>query len=372
MASGQSALLSAMGYKNSSPQRKNNRNESVLQDFSMSPYPAGQKTQSRFPSHHKLRSAQTAGMGQHRPSQRNQENVGALSNHSQSQSLLWGSPSRSATASKTAAAGNKYSVLPQKSHSTSGLGMVSPVPPKFAGPSEQRHQLDLSTNNGSMLMQSEGPLSPIRPTEATQFTNRTLPLNHGLNSTQNTLDISNVAAHSAMAARKRSAAHSAGPAVGGQMVVAQRDRIEHETQITVIGFPPGSAGFIHRKFAAYGTILKSEWKHNALFLEYERKQNAERAMEENAKWITNGNERYMIAVEYAERTAINEQDPDDHDGGGGRFLNVTQLALGANNPGRTGNAYFGRNYNQIERAPDIQTGPTHIFWKVFNFMTSGW
>jgi len=137
----------------------------------------------------------------------------------------------------------------------------------------------------------------------------------------------------------------------------------------------GEAGFIHRKFASYGTVLKSEWSHNALFVEYERRENAERALEENAKWISNGNLRYMIAVEYAEQTEMKEDGPVNDGGaaGRGRFMNVSQLYNNRySNGGGSGSAYFGRNYNEIEKAPDIQTGPTHVFWKVAQFLSSGW
>lgn len=159
--------------------------------------------------------------------------------------------------------------------------------------------------------------------------------------------------------------------------MAPRTAIEKETQITIIGFPAGEAGFIHRKFASYGTVLKSEWSHNALFVEYERRENAERALEENAKWISNGNLRYMIAVEHAERTEMNEGGPVGHDDaagtGRGRLMNVSQLYNNRySNRGGSGTAYFGRNYNEIEKAPDIQTGPTHVFWKVAQFLSSGW
>ena len=94
-------------------------------------------------------------------------------------------------------------------------------------------------------------------------------------------------------------------------------------------------------------------------------------MEENARWISNGNVRYMIAVVYAEKTEMNEQGPQEGTGRGGRFLNMTQLYNNRYN-GAGGRSYLRGNYNEIERAPDIQTGPTHVFWKVFNFMTSGW
>jgi len=363
----QSALMSAMGYRNS-PQRHNGRNDSVLEGFTMSPYPTNNKTQSRFPSHqtlhHRVPSSGTS-------SSRNQENMGSLSNQSQTQSLLWSSPNRakgpSAAQRNTPSRGaNKFSNLPSKSHTISGLGMVSPYPSK----------LDLSTNNGSMLLQADSgpvPISPIRPNvgsrdEQSHFVDRTLPMNHALNSTQNTLALN--PNDSRMSVLR--------PSVGGNNgagALVAVDRVDRDTQITVIGFPKGEAGFIHRKFASYGTILKSMYEANALFLEYERKQNAERALEENAKWICNGNLRYMIAVEYAERTELNEDrphGPDDGTGRGGRFLNVTQLYNNRyNNQGGAGNPYFGRNYNEIEK-PDIEAGPTHVFWKVFNFMTSGW
>lgn len=155
-------------------------------------------------------------------------------------------------------------------------------------------------------------------------------------------------------------------------MVAPRECLQHDTQITIIGFPAGEAAYIHRKFAAYGTILKSEWSHNALFIEYESKQNAERALEENAKWISNGNLRYMVAVEYAEKTEMTAQGPCGAHGAGsgGRFMNVTQLYQNQKKGNST--AYFGKNYNEIEKAPDIQNGPTHVFWKIWDFMSSGW
>lgn len=99
-------------------------------------------------------------------------------------------------------------------------------------------------------------------------------------------------------------------------------------------------------------------------------------MAENAKWITHDNRSYMIAVMYAEQTGSNpfdpNFDPNDTNKGGGRVLNFTQMYNNFNNPDRNRPSYFGAYHNNIERPPAIQSGTTHILWKIFNKLTSGW
>ena len=109
-----------------------------------------------------------------------------------------------------------------------------------------------------------------------------------------------------------------------------------------------------------------------MYLEYERPESAVRALAENAKWISNGHLTYMIAVMYAELTDLNPNSNDDvtrEDQG--RFLNLSEMYRNSYN--NTQNAsYFGQNHNNVEKPPAIQSGPTHIFWKIFNFIVSGW
>ena len=218
----------------------------------MSPYPAaGDKTQSRFPSHHSLHNRKQTGLGgltSQPPSSglsahRNEENIPSLSNRgnqSQSQSLLWSSPNRTkGTAVSSAVPTNKFSNLPSKSHTISGLGMVSPLP--VAAQSDSRLE---SVHNGSMLLQSDGPVSPIRPSGGVGQQiglNHTLPLNQALNSTQNTLDISSVNPVSGPFGgnETRMSVHRPARVAANGPAAAASTRIEHDTQITIIGFPAG-------------------------------------------------------------------------------------------------------------------------------------
>merc|ERR1712087_864291 len=159
--------------------------------------------------------------------------------------------------------------------------------------------------------------------------------------------------------------------MGGQQMGQGQGQAQYEAQVTIIGFTPSEAAFIHRKFGSYGAVLNSEWSDNALFLEYERRQNAQRALAENAKWISNGNERYMIAVMYAERTELNAQTlgtrhQHREQQGRGRFLSLSLDSQSL----QSQHSYLGRHQADVEKAPGIQFGPTHIFWKVFNFVTS--
>ena len=242
MAAGQSALLSAMGYKPKrytictssikcppfsrvcmtldasicSPQRRTGRNESALQDFSMSPYPGVQPNLSSHQS-------------SHLPSSR------PLSNQTQSQSLLFSSPkgNRSGTGGRGGSS-TKFTNLPSKSL-RSGLVMVSPVPTRFsaaARPTLSNHnKLDISTVNGPVPISPIGSSSGVHD-ESAQFGNRTLPLTHALNSTQNTFDFGNQSRITVQGGGRREA-------TGAGLVVAPRTAIEKETQITIIGFPAG-------------------------------------------------------------------------------------------------------------------------------------
>eukprot|EP01083_Nonionella_stella_P055420 146202_1 len=225
---------------------------------------------------------------------------------------------------------NKYLSLPRKSMLSSGIGFISPIPPKYKDNHNKFiNKLDISntsnlhrhahhnSNNNNESMN----LSPIKPNLL-----NTVPINSTLNASHN---------------------------------------VENEKEIMIIGFPPSEATFIHRKFRAYGTVIQSRWTKNTLFLEYEYKQNAVRALVENAKWIKNGNLSYMIAVLFAEQTE--KQLHGDNDTQNGRILNLNHQK-----PNRNQTSYFAQNYHNIERPHDLRHGPTHILWKIFEFVTTGW
>ena len=93
-------------------------------------------------------------------------------------------------------------------------------------------------------------------------------------------------------------------------------------------------------------------------------------MAENAKWIKHENKNYMIAVMYAEQTENNPFDKNSNkNNGGGRVLSFTEMYNESfNNPDRNIPTYFG-GYN-IERPPISRKH--NIFWKIFEFITSGW
>merc|ERR1712130_247857 len=229
-------------------------------------------------------------------------------------------------------------------------------------------KLDISQNNGSMILNNDAvPISPIKPSNVRQFAGDN---SMQLNASHNTLNLSNMA-HTM---NPTNYANESRLSVNRNLQNMQN--VQHETQITVIGFPPGEASFIHRKFRSYGTVINSEWSKNALFLEYEHKQNAVRALAENAKWIKNGHLTYMIAVMYAELTDMNPNSNnnitrDDLSGGGGRMLNLSEMYKNSysNHTSRNVTSYFGQNYDNVEKPPAIQSG---IFWKIFNFITTGW
>jgi len=303
------ALIESLGYKqDSTPQRR--KRQSLLSDFSMTPYGAQ--------------------MGKSQGAAASQENSHLLSN-------------RPAARARSREAGGKYGALPTKSLRSSGIGAISPLP----------NRLELTQHDCAM------PISPIKASEALQQSQASNFVDASqLNTTTNTLNFSQLP-------RRRKQLGQVGQA--GQVSQAQQV-VAHETQVTIIGFPPGEAAFIHRRFGSYGSILNSEWSDNALFLEYERKQHAQRALAENAKWITNGNERYMIAVTHAELTELNGQTLGTRrrDEARGRFLSLDSLdSLGSA-------SHLGRRHANVEKAPAIQFGPTHILWKVFDFVTSGW
>jgi len=163
--------------------------------------------------------------------------------------------------------------------------------------------------------------------------------------------------------------HAAVPANGGAVEVDQ-------TEIAIIGFPTGEAPFIHRKFRSYGTVLRSEWKSNTLFIKYEHAQNGQRALAENAKWIHHENQHYMVAVifaKYAESNPLDVKQQHSQTNKGGRFINFNEMY---NNSFKSADAnipkYFGLHHNHNIERPAIQSGTKHIFWKIFHFITSGW
>jgi len=291
------ALIESLGYKqDSTPQRrKASRQESLLSDFSMTPY----------------------GVQMGGSASASQENSHLLSNRPRMQTAHPGH------AHGHGLGRSKYGALPTKSLRSSGIGAVSPMPKR----------LEVAQADCTM------PISPIRASEAQSQSQSQL-----LNSTLNF-----------SAAARGAGAHT--------QVQAQL-QAQAQAQVTIIGFPPSEAAFIHRKFGSYGCVLNSEWSDNALFVEYEGSHSAQRALAENAKWISNGNERYMIAVMYAELTELNGVDKNSPNrdchrhSHRGRFL-----SLAPDN---------GTTLKNIEKAPAMQFGPTHILWKVFNFVTSGW
>jgi len=285
--------------------RKASRHETLLSDFSMTPYGV------------QMGASAAAGAA-------SEENSHLLSNRP---------TGRFGVRGRVQSAHSKYGALPTKSLRSSGIGAVSPMPKR----------LEVAQHNECAM-----PISPIRATAAEALEQSQFQMNMNMNM-NSTLNLSHL---------KQGQAQSHGQAHGhGQAV-------QRESQVTIIGFPPSEAAFIHRKFGSYGTVVNSEWSDNALFVEYEGAQSALRALAENAKWISNGNERYMIAVTYAELTELNEASAqmaktDDRHSHRGRFLSHSQMHL-------------PQQHANVEKAPAIQFGPTHILWKVFNFVTSGW
>jgi len=307
------ALIESLGYKqDSTPQRrKASRQESLLTDFSdgrLGMTPYGVQMGS---------SAASAA----------QENSHLLSNRPRMQ--------RAQSYTHSNARSSKYGALPTKSLRSSGIGAVSPMPKR----------LEMSHADCTMPM----PISPIRASEALQQSQASHFVAHSQSHSQlnSTLNLSHAAQQ-------------------------QQQQAQYEAQVTIIGFPPSEAAFIHRKFGSYGAVLNSEWSDNALFVEYENGQNAQRALAENAKWISNGNERYMIAVMYAERTELNGVDANSKAKGNGHNHRGRFLSLAPDNGSLAGVRTQHRHYANVEKAPAIQFGPTHILWKVFNFVTSGW
>eukprot|EP00483_Globobulimina_turgida_P008037 UN08053 len=72
----------------------------------------------------------------------------------------------------------------------------------------------------------------------------------------------------------------------------------------------------------------------------------------------------MISVIYAEIAQDNNQQS-------GRFLNLNESSQ-INQINRNQTRHFAQNYQNLERPPDLQSGPTHVLWKIFNFITTGW
>jgi len=335
---------------------------------------------------------------------RNQENQALSMN--QSNSLLVAPPkspnvssNHKSSSSANASKATSGSSIPRKSMRSSGLSFMSPVPPKYeqtvvASSSSQHHgngnKLSVHGNgNQSMTLHDTHsmPISPIRPnTRNHEYLPHDQSLNLPLNTTQNTLNtlnLSNMASTTSMAGMNGAQFGNESRLSVHQLHGNEKEaNVGNLAQVAIIGFPSGEAQFIHRKFRSYGTILRSEWKSNTLFVEYEHAQNARRALAENAKWIQHDNQHYMMAVMYAECTDLNPFDANYNEqlskyeqqkagGAGGRFLNLS----GMYHNHKDGNMpqYFGQHHkNQIERAPAIQSGTKHIFWRIFHFVTSGW
>lgn len=349
------ALIESLGYKqDSTPQRrKASRQETLLSDFSMTPYGAQMGSSAAA-------SRENSHLLSNRPVARSRGRDALVQAGQAGQT---GQTGQTGQAGQGRTGHSKYGALPTKSLRSSGIGAVSPMPKR----------LELAQHDCTM------PISPIRASEAlqqSQSSNFVAMDSQNMNMTSNTLNFSHM-----KQSQSQVQLQAQGQGQGAQ--AAHLQGVQHETQVTIIGFPPGEAAFIHRKFGSYGCVVNSEWSDNALFLEYEHRQNALRALAENAKWISNANERYMIAVTYAELTELNGagQSQSARRGGGGGGAEDSHshrgrfLSLGPDNGSLAAGQqrqHFGRHLANVEKAPAIQFGPTHILWKVFNFVTSGW